>query len=299
MAHGYWKDGKFIKTDTKADAVNAWRKEHGYSTGGVYDMGGGRVVDARKKKGSTPATPKIAIPGTPSTQETAAERNARLQAAFTAASASTKTFGSTYVPAPGAPKTSYNPFDTVLGALSTTAKRAADVLNVGGGKYYSPWTTPEKPTASADINQRRYTLPQFGTPSSESGFGLDGTLNRAQLAEAARLTGDAMFTYGKLPSVISSDVANQLPYKPKSDLFKNVMQDAFGVDGFETSDEFLTKLGYYEYEKGKWEIQDPVTVTGYGAGYYQGGGISGGGGGGSASRGYAAGGALVNWRIGL
>ena len=154
---------------------------------------------------------------------------------------------------------------------------------------------------TADVEQRQYNLPQFGTPPTD-GLGLSNTLNKAQLAEAARLTGDAMFTYGKLPSVISSDVANQLPYNPSSDLFKNVMQDAFGVDGFETSDEFLTKLGYYEYEEGKWEILDPVTVTGYGDGSYQGGGVSSSRGGGyspARGSGYSTGGSLVNWRIGF
>jgi hypothetical protein len=111
-----------------------------------------------------------------------------------------------------------------------------------------------------------------------------------------------MFTYGQLPSVISSDVANELPFNPTSQLFQDMMMESFGVPGFETSDEFLTQLGYYEYEEGKWEILDPITVTGYGDGVYQGGGTSTRRGGGySASRGsgYSTGGSLVNWRIGF
>jgi hypothetical protein len=152
----------------------------------------------------------------------------------------------------------------------------------------------------SDIEQRQYTLPQFGEPPSR--LGLDNTLNRQQLAEAARLTGDAMFTYGQLPSVISSDVANELPYNPTSQLFQDMMMDSFGVPGFETSDEFLTQLGYQEYEPGKWEILDPISITGYGDGVYQSGGTSSRSGGGySPSRGYgySQGGSLVNWRIGF
>jgi hypothetical protein len=153
---------------------------------------------------------------------------------------------------------------------------------------------------AVDIEQRQYTIPQFGEQPSR--FGLSGTLNRQQLAEAARLTGDAMFTYGQLPSVISSDVANELPYNPTSQLFQDMMMDSFGVPGFETSDEFLTQLGYQEYEPGKWEILDPISITGYGDGVYQSGGTSSRSGGGySPSRGYgySQGGSLVNWRIGF
>ena len=51
MAHGYWnKEGKFIETASLAEATDAWRKERGYKTGGVYDVGGGKVVDTRDAK---------------------------------------------------------------------------------------------------------------------------------------------------------------------------------------------------------------------------------------------------------
>ena len=331
MAHGYYNlQGKFVTTASKAEATDAWRKERGYSTGGVYDMGGGEVVDTRRVSREREAAPTPAASlaqtlaggvtvsqddsliratsgyGTTTPAggtETVAEKNARLQAAFGKASTSTSTFGSTYVPAPGSdtgstfsdlfglkPQGSQNVLGGVSDAFTNKTyqdDRQYDLSN----RYGAPQQT--------DIEQRQYNLPQFGTPP-DGKFGLDNTLDKGQLAEAARLTGEAMFTYGQLPSVISSDVANQLPYKPTSDLFKSVMQDAFGVDGFETSDEFLTKLGYYEYEKGKWEILDPITVTGYGDGVYQSGGTSSSRGGGySPSRGYSTGGSLVNWRIGF
>ena len=61
MPHGYWnKAGDFVPTDTKAEAVDAWRSERGYSTGGVYDMGGGEVIDTRNL-----AAPAVAEPATP------------------------------------------------------------------------------------------------------------------------------------------------------------------------------------------------------------------------------------------
>ena len=49
MAHGYYNlKGEFVTTSSKAAATDAWRKERGYSTGGVYDVGGGEVVDTRE-----------------------------------------------------------------------------------------------------------------------------------------------------------------------------------------------------------------------------------------------------------
>ena len=78
--------------------------------------------------------------------------------------------------------------------------------------------------------------------------------------------------------------------------------DSFGVPGFDTADEWLTRLGYQEYEPGKWEILDPITITGYGEGVYQSGGTSPSSGVRySAARGggYSRGGSLVSWNIGF
>ena len=200
--------------------------------------------------------------------ETTAQRNARLQAKFNKASKSKRRFAPKAPATPraasqgGAPRAPAAPkVPTVLDKEFWVAPQGSQ--NILGGvadafinkpyqddrryDFSSRYGTP--PTT--DIEERRYSLPQFGE-RTDSSHGLSGTLNKQQLAEAARYTGDAMFTYGKLPSVISSDVADQLPYNPKSAQFKSVMQDAFGVDGFESSGEFLTKLGYHEYEEGKW-----------------------------------------------
>jgi hypothetical protein len=59
MAHGYYDTkGNFIETATKAEATDAWRRERGYSTGGVYAMPGGEVIDTRsvaRERETTPA----------------------------------------------------------------------------------------------------------------------------------------------------------------------------------------------------------------------------------------------------
>ena len=51
MAHGYYNlQGTFVTTATKAAATAAWREERGYNPIGVFDMGGGEVVDTRREE---------------------------------------------------------------------------------------------------------------------------------------------------------------------------------------------------------------------------------------------------------
>ena len=98
MAHGYYNlKGDFVTTATKAAATAAWREERGYNPIGVFDVGGGEVVDTRKEQPSGPAPTPIAATPTEQaatnlaqtfTGETDVQRNARLQAAFDAASTS-------------------------------------------------------------------------------------------------------------------------------------------------------------------------------------------------------------------
>jgi len=112
------------------------------------------------------------------------------------------------------------------------------------------------------------------------------------VAWAARLTGEAIFQYGQIPNVISTTVANQLPYT---------------YYGYSSADEFLTDLGYFEQAPGQWIQGDG------GGGWDAGTGDDGGGGGGSATTSYqraiSGGGytgryagastGLINWRIGF
>ena len=64
VTHGYYnKEGKFITTATKAAATAAWREERGYNPIGVFDVGGGEVVDTRAERPSAPAAPTAS--GTP------------------------------------------------------------------------------------------------------------------------------------------------------------------------------------------------------------------------------------------
>ena len=64
VTHGYYnKEGKFIATTTKAAATAAWREERGYNPVGVFDVGGGEVVDTRAERPSAPAAPSITPTG--------------------------------------------------------------------------------------------------------------------------------------------------------------------------------------------------------------------------------------------
>ena len=64
VTHGYYnKEGKFITTATKAAATAAWREERGYNPIGVFDVGGGEVVDTRAERPSAPAAPSITPTG--------------------------------------------------------------------------------------------------------------------------------------------------------------------------------------------------------------------------------------------
>ena len=66
MAHGYYNlKGEFVATASKEEATYKWREERGYNPVGIYDMGGGEVIDTRKVKPSKPATPKPTAPAVP------------------------------------------------------------------------------------------------------------------------------------------------------------------------------------------------------------------------------------------
>jgi hypothetical protein len=131
-------------------------------------------------------------------------------------------------------------------------------------------------------------------------------LTRADLADAARWTGAAIFQYGERPDVISVDVALQLPFNPSSNEGKKVLQEKYGVDGFKDVQSFLGAIGYKQdpLNPNRWIAQDPSGASAGGPGsyytpptsygyYFGGGGYGGGSGGyGSSSMG------LTNWRIG-
>jgi len=304
MAHGYYKlQGDWVGTSTLAEATAAWREERGYDPIGVFDTPAG-IVDTTNEQVSAPAAPTSApaVPSPPADDPYLQNldqlgidlpNQGTTQTSYDVQSIQSIGFQPTF------PSTTQQQLQTGFPELDQGWYSQQGAGDAALAAAQQAWQLP-----ATDIDQRQYNLPQFGDSSgaAASGLGIDGTLNQQQLAYAASLTGTAMFVYGQLPDVISTQVAAELPFNPTSGLFQNVMQEAFGVDGFDTPDEWLTALGYYEYAPGQWEILDPVTVTGYGDGYYQGGGVSPSSGpGSSAARGsgYSQGGSLVNWRIGF
>lgn len=316
--HGYYNlAGEFVKTATLEEATAAWRTERGYSTGAQT---------------TTPTTPAANL------AQTFIDRSAEVTARPGASTASTTSFvrrpvepvtpslppwwgqptgGGVepvvaqpgFVRRPAIPPTITPPVSVAPTSLNLARREEPRVTSVAPTsinvaqlarderRYVLPqFQAPQAP----DLEQRRYTLPRFGERRVE----FDNVLEHRQLIEAARLTGEAMFVYGQLPSVISTDVARELPYNPTSKLFQDVMFESFGVPGFDTPEEFLARLGYIEFAPGQWEIQDPITVTGYGDGAYQGGGTSPYSGvrysaarGYGSDYGYRTGSTLVNWRI--
>jgi hypothetical protein len=87
--------------------------------------------------------------------ETAAQRNARLQAAFNKTSTSTKTTTSTYVPAP-----SYTPPPTYVPAPSYTPPKVPETYNVQdiqSQPAYTPPPTPA-PAPTQNLDQRLYNV---------------------------------------------------------------------------------------------------------------------------------------------
>lgn len=125
-------------------------------------------------------------------------------------------------------------------------------------------------------------------------------MTQAELANAARYTGLAVYEFGKtgnrnqLPNRISTRLASELPFRGA---------------GFETVEDFLRALGYADNGDGTWNRLDPVRARGRRVSGFSGGGTTrgpgrgGGGGGGGGGRGGfesgPSGGPLVMWRVGL
>ena len=213
MAHGYYnKKGEWVATSTKAEATDAWRKERGYSTGGVYDMGGGEVVDTRRAATKRTAAKTVAAPtpaatlantftgydvqslqslSAPTTTPTVANTflatsgygapslpyGARASAGI---GENVFTGGGSYQyqqAPPAAPASQpYSPFSVIANALSTTGRATAGVLGIDVDKpYVSPWT------------QKKETSVAPGTPGQyESRAYYMGGSERAYLGPAAQ-----------------------------------------------------------------------------------------------------------------
>ena len=113
-----------------------------------------------------------------------------------------------------------------------------------------------------------YDVRQRGTKGAPAGtFGLSGDLNRAQLADASRWTGQAIDyvqTTGdmsKLPLDMSIDVAAQLA---------GTFVDPNTGQRYKSAEDFLKAWGYVEWTPGKYTLFRNITTTGAGGGYTSG-----------------------------
>ena len=254
-------------------------------------------------------------------KETAAQRNARLQAAFNKTSTSTKMTTrrlTSYVPAPSykapsVPKTtSYNvqAIQSLAPAVPKTVAPAVpsptyDVQAIqslaptvqgtpGTGRTVSG-ATPTEQWAAQGGRQVAKEITPYSDPVQQSTWqrsidfvsqGSTQTYEDQLVASAARLTGAAIFNYGQIPNVISATVANQLPYTHY---------------GYASADAFLEDLGYFEQAPGQWIQGEGGGTTGAGSGTTQSGTFSyqqALTGGGYAGRYSGASTGLINWRIG-
>lgn len=168
---------------------------------------------------------------------------------------------------------------------------------------------------------QQQAAPERPTVDLDTDFGIDSSLNRAQLTDAKRQTALAIFGEAFNPNMyirnydpentlsnISQDVANGLEefiVNPKSERLQDWYQENFGGT-FENSDDFWHELGYLQDENGDWVKQPVADPLASWAGYGSYAGSGGGYGGYSGYGGYGGGGynpyagtGLINWRIGL
>jgi len=331
MAHGYYNlKGEFVETATREEATTAWRKERGYSTGGVYDMGGGDVVDTRKVSSPKPSTPTAPAVPQPET-ETATERNARLQAAFNTASTpatpSTVQATSGWTPAPAVPTTSAT-VQATSGWTPTSTPTTYDVQSVQsiGSQARQPSAgTPAEQAAAQGGGVPAEINPYFADISSgmqylynQWPYNVAGTGTPGELAEGGGY-GPSSYQWSESPGSLSELYQGRTPVGPAlaaADTVELFLEE-FGVRpefvtsfvqqslGLTPTD--MMSMGYVQDMYARWialDFGEPETVGGSGeiggGGYW--GGYGGGSGGGYSSpagfrSGYTSG--LINWRIGF
>jgi len=319
MAHGYYNlKGEFVTTASREEATNAWRKERGYSTGGVYDMGGGDVVDTRKSP-STPAAPQVTAPEVPATPAYDVQGIQSL------------------APAPPAvPTTSYNVQGIQsLGGTPDAPSPFYDVQSVQSQRTQTQRTSGATPTEQAagqgggvpeqvlpyfaDVGSgTQYLWSQYpqnvgavGTPTEQRYGQTDAEGNYAGY-------GPTSYQWSESPASLAEMAQGRTPVGPAlaaADTVEMFLTEWGVRPGFVTpfvaqslglSATDMGEMGYVQDLYGQWIALDfgeeSLTDSGAGGGYggYTGGGYAGGGGYSSPANfrsGYTSG--LINWRIGF
>lgn len=324
MAHGYYNlKGEFVTTASREEATNAWRKERGYSTGGVYDMGGGDVVDTRSAARPTPATPAPPPPTPTATPTTGIDPTAEYDVQ------------SIQSLAPPAVPTSYDVQGIQSLGTAPTASTFYDVQSIQSQRTQTQRTSGATPTEQAagqgggvpeqvlpyfaDVGSgTQYLWSQYpqnvgavGTPTEQRYGQTDAEGNYAGY-------GPTSYQWSESPASLAEMAQGRTPVGPAlaaADTVEMFLTEWGVRPGFVTpfvaqslglSATDMGEMGYVQDLYGQWIALDfgeeSLTDSGAGGGYggYTGGGYAGGGGYSSPANfrsGYTSG--LINWRIGF
>jgi len=307
--HGYTNlAGDFVNTNTLAEAVDAWRAERGYSTGGVYDMGGGEVVDTRNVQSApatptAPVTPTVApVPAAPlavpsydvQSVQGGGVPNAPVQGTYTPTQATqgTGTQQAQYTPTQQTQGTG-----TVQQTTQGNATPAEQSAAQGGG-------TPDNIQPYSDLQSwfNPFDAGGYGTPA-ELGAGGGYGPSSVQWSEDANNL--ALMKQGVSPVAMAENAVNTVysfltDFGVRPDFITPYVQERLGL-----TPQDMIAMGYAQDPYGRWILLDfgdaQAGAGGSGGGSYSGGSYGGGGGGGSGGSsfrsGYTSG--LINWRIGV
>ena len=316
MAHGYYNlKGDWVTTASREEATNAWRKERGYSTGGVYDMGGGDVVDTRSAARPTPATPAPPPPTPTATPTTGTDPTAEYDVQ------------SIQSLAPPAVPTSYDVQGIQSLGTAPTSQPFYDVQSIqGSGRsaQEASGATPAEQAAAQGDGVPEQINPYFADLSSGMQYlysqwphNVAGTGTPGELAAGGGY-GPSSYQWSESPSSLSELAQGRTPVGPAlaaADAVETFLTE-FGVRpefvtsfaqqslGLTPSD--MMSMGYVQDLYARWialDFGEGEAVDGSGG--IAGGGYDtrgGGGGGGYSSpagfrSGYTSG--LINWRIGF
>ena len=330
MAHGYYNlKGDFVETATKEAATAAWRAERGYEPLGVFDMGGGEVIDTRSEAPSAPAAPSV-----PETVLATSGYGGGVQEGAGYNVQGIQSLGGT----PTAPVTPSLTTDRALSDTYATTSPLTDQLvqatsGYGGGTQPAiSGATPTEQAAGQGGGVPEQVLPYFADVGSGTQYlwsqwpqnvGAVGTPTEQRYGQTDAEGnyagyGPTSYQWSESPASLAQLAQGTTPVAPALAAATTVetFLTEFGVRpdfvtpfvaqslGLSATD--MQSMGYVQDLYGQWIAldfgEDPLAGGGAGGGYVGDGGFGGGGGGGYSSpanfrSGYTSG--LINWRIGF
>jgi hypothetical protein len=325
MAHGYYNlKGDFVETATKEAATTAWRAERGYSTGGVYDVGGGEVVDTRDvAKPTAPATPQPTYDV--QSVQTAAPQDAALYDVQGIQSLAPATPQRYVAPTTGSELLATSGYGT-----TPSASDFYDIQSIQGTQQQPPQpsgATPTEQAAAQGGGVPEEILPYFadigsGTqylwsqwPYNVGGVGTPTELRYGQTDAEGNYAGygPSSYQWSESPASLAELAQGRTPVAPalaaadtvelfltewgvRPDFVTPFVAQSLGLSATD-----MQSMGYVQDLYGQWIALDfgEESLVGDGAGGAYG-GYGGGGGYSSPANfrsGYTSG--LINWRIGF